>query len=58
MTEKFNFDEAFKAIQSGQAVTGKDGALGRWTADPAADQGQRVLQNTKPKGQAQAVNLA
>ncbi|MBL4580188.1 MAG: IS256 family transposase [Gammaproteobacteria bacterium] len=28
MTEKFNFDEALKAIQSGQAVTGKDGVLG------------------------------
>lgn len=28
MTEKFNFDEALKAIQSGQAISGKDGVLG------------------------------
>ena len=28
MIEKFNFDEALRAVQSGQAVTGKDGVLG------------------------------
>ncbi len=27
MTEKFNFNEALKAIQSGQAISGKDGVL-------------------------------
>ena len=27
MTEKFNFEEALKAIQSGQAISGKDGVL-------------------------------
>ena len=27
MSEKFNFDEALKALQSGQAITGKDGVL-------------------------------
>jgi len=27
MTEKFNFDEALKAIQSGQAISGKEGVL-------------------------------
>ena len=27
MTEKFNFDEALKAIQSGQSISGKDGVL-------------------------------
>ncbi len=28
MTEKFNFEEALKAIQSGQTIRGKDGVLG------------------------------
>ena len=28
MTEKFNFEEALKAIQSGQPISGKDGVLG------------------------------
>jgi putative transposase len=28
MTEPFDFNKALKAIQSGQAVTGKDGVLG------------------------------
>ena len=27
MSEKFNFEEALKALQSGQAITGKDGVL-------------------------------
>ena len=27
MTNKFDFDEALKAIQSGQAISGKDGVL-------------------------------
>jgi len=27
MTDKFDFDEALKAIQSGQAISGKDGVL-------------------------------
>ena len=27
MTEKFNFNEALRAIQSGQAISGKDGVL-------------------------------
>ena len=27
MTEKFDFNEALKAIQSGQAISGKDGVL-------------------------------
>jgi len=27
MTEKFDFNEAPKAIQSGQAISGKDGVL-------------------------------
>ena len=27
MSDKFNFEEALKALQSGQAITGKDGAL-------------------------------
>jgi len=29
MSEKFNFEEALKALQSGQAITGKDGVLAR-----------------------------
>ena len=29
MSEKFDFDKALKALQSGQAITGKDGVLGR-----------------------------
>ncbi len=28
MTEKFDFEEALKAVQSGQSMTGKDGVLG------------------------------
>ncbi len=28
MTERFDFNEALKAIQSGQAISGKDGVLG------------------------------
>ena len=28
MTEKFNFGEALKAIQSGQPISGKDGVQG------------------------------
>ena len=27
MTEKFDFNEALKAIQSGQSISGKDGVL-------------------------------
>lgn len=27
ITDKFDFDEALKAIQSGQAISGKDGVL-------------------------------
>ncbi len=27
MTEKFDIEQALKAIQSGQAITGKDGVL-------------------------------
>jgi hypothetical protein len=27
MTEKFNFEEALKAIQSGQPISGKDGGF-------------------------------
>jgi putative transposase len=27
MTDKFDFNEALKAIQSGQAISGKDGVL-------------------------------
>jgi len=27
MTEKFDFNEALKAIQSGKAISGKDGVL-------------------------------
>ena len=27
MTEKFDFEKALKAIQSGQSITGKDGVL-------------------------------
>ena len=27
MSEKFNFEEALKSLQSGQAITGKDGVL-------------------------------
>jgi len=27
MTDRFDFDEALKAIQSGQAISGKDGVL-------------------------------
>ena len=27
MAEKFNFDAALKALQSGQPITGKDGVL-------------------------------
>jgi len=27
MTDKFNFDEALKAIQSGQPISGKEGVL-------------------------------
>lgn len=27
MSEKFDFDQALKALQSGQAITGKDGVL-------------------------------
>ena len=27
MSEKFNFEEALKTLQSGQAITGKDGCL-------------------------------
>ena len=27
MSENFNFEEALKALQSGQAITGKDGVL-------------------------------
>jgi hypothetical protein len=27
MSEKFDFDAALKAIQSGQSITGKDGVL-------------------------------
>lgn len=27
MSDKFNFEEAVKAIQSGQDITGKDGVL-------------------------------
>ena len=27
MTEEFEFDKALKALQSGQAITGKDGVL-------------------------------
>ena len=29
MTDKFDFNEALKAIQSGQSISGKDGVLGR-----------------------------
>ncbi len=28
MAEKFDFEEALKAVQSGQSITGKDGRLG------------------------------
>ena len=27
MSEKFNFEEALKALQSGQVITGKDGVI-------------------------------
>ena len=29
MSEKFNFEESLKALQSEQAITGKDGVLAR-----------------------------
>ena len=32
MAEKFDFDAALKALQSGQAITGKDGVLARTNA--------------------------
>ena len=41
MAEKFDFEAALKAVQSGQSITGKDGVLGplvKQLTEAAADQ--------------------